>query len=99
MKYYEFETTEYPISYYLAKEEYLLTKNEEAFFVWNNLPGIVIGKNQVLEEEVNVAKAKEDKIPIYRRKSGFKRTDWRIFSQIRKSVKRRAILFRKSLRR
>ena len=70
MKYYEFETTEYPISYYLAKEEYLLTKNEEAFFVWNNLPGIVIGKNQVLEDEVNVAKAKEDKIPIYRRKSG-----------------------------
>ncbi|MBO7085886.1 MAG: glycine cleavage system aminomethyltransferase GcvT [Bacilli bacterium] len=70
MKYYEFETTEYPISYYLAKEEYLLTKNEEAFFIWNNKPGIVIGKNQVLDDEVNVAKAKEDNIPIYRRKSG-----------------------------
>lgn len=70
MKYYEFETTEYPISYYLAKEEYLLTKKEESFFIWNNLPGIVIGKNQILKDEVNVKNAMEDGVPIYRRKSG-----------------------------
>ena len=70
MKYYEFETEPKPISYYLAKEEYLLTKSEDSFFVWNNLPGIVIGKNQVLEEEVDVERAREDGIPIYRRKSG-----------------------------
>ena len=70
MKYYEFETTKHPISYYLAKEEYLLTKGEESFFVWNNLPGIVIGKNQVLEDEVNILEANKDGIPIYRRKSG-----------------------------
>ena len=70
MKYYEFETTKYPISHYLAKEDYLITRSEECFFIWNNLPAVVIGKNQVLATEVNLNYATEKGIKIYRRKSG-----------------------------
>lgn len=70
MKYYEFDTTKYPISYYLAMEEYLLTKSDDSFFIWNNLPGLVIGKNQLLEKEINVSKANDNNVKIYRRKSG-----------------------------
>ena len=43
------------ISYYLAIEDYILNNtNEEVFFIWNIDKSIIIGKNQLLESEVNL---------------------------------------------
>lgn len=59
------------ISYYLAIEDYFLNHtNEEVFFVWNIDKSIIIGKNQLLEGEVNINFTKKNNIPIYRRPSG-----------------------------
>ena len=59
------------ISYYLAIEDYFLNHtNEEVFFVWNIDKSIIIGKNQLLEGEVNIDFTKKNNIPIYRRPSG-----------------------------
>lgn len=59
------------ISYYLAIEDYFLNyTNEEVFFIWNIDKSIIIGKNQLLEGEVNINFTKKNSIPIYRRPSG-----------------------------
>lgn len=58
------------ISFYLALEEYLLNKKDEAFFVWRIDKSIIIGRHQLLEAEVNVPLAKELGCKIYRRPSG-----------------------------
>ena len=59
------------ISYYLAIEDYFLNyTNEEVFFIWNIDKSIIIGKNQLLEGEVNINFTKKNCIPIYRRPSG-----------------------------
>lgn len=59
-------------SYYFALEEYLLKKQsqEEYFFIWQIEPSLVVGRNQAIFEEINVEKAKQDEIQIYRRPSG-----------------------------
>lgn len=56
--------------FYLAVEEYLAGKGEEAFFIWQSSPTVIFGRNQVLEAEVNVKYCKEHNINIFRRKSG-----------------------------
>ncbi|QEH62025.1 lipoate protein ligase A [Spiroplasma chinense] len=57
----------------LAIEEFL-TKNkvykEPILFLWQNKNTIVIGRNQNTVEEVNIVKAKEDKVTIIRRNTG-----------------------------
>lgn len=59
------------ISYYLAIEDYILNNtNEEVFFIWNIDKSIIIGKNQLLESEVNLNYIKNNNIPIFRRPSG-----------------------------
>lgn len=58
------------ISFYLALEEYLLSKGEEAFFIWRIDKSIIIGKHQLLESEVNVEYAKSIGCEIFRRPSG-----------------------------
>ncbi|MCR3907003.1 MAG: lipoate--protein ligase [Tenericutes bacterium] len=59
--------------FYFALEEYVLTKllkdNETYFFTWE-IHGVVIGKNQVIENEVNLNFLKENKIDVYRRPTG-----------------------------
>ena len=59
--------------YNLALEEYVLTKllkdDETYFFTWE-IHGVVIGKNQVIENEVNLPYLKEHKIDVYRRPTG-----------------------------
>lgn len=59
--------------FYFALEEYvlnsLLKEGETYFFTWE-IHGVVIGKNQVIENEVNLAFLRENKIDVYRRPTG-----------------------------
>ncbi|KAB8121812.1 MAG: lipoate-protein ligase A [Candidatus Phytoplasma cynodontis] len=59
--------------FYFALEEYilnnLLKKHESFFFLWK-IKGIVIGKNQIIENEVNLDFVKKNKIDIFRRPTG-----------------------------
>ncbi|MFP7699572.1 lipoate--protein ligase [Candidatus Phytoplasma pyri] len=60
--------------FYFALEEYilsnLLSKEQEAFFFMWQIHGIVIGKNQIIENEVNLDFLKKNNIPIFRRPTG-----------------------------
>lgn len=59
--------------FYFALEQYILEnilKDDEAYFFTWKIKGIVIGKNQVLENEVNLDYTKENNIDIYRRPTG-----------------------------
>ena len=60
--------------WYLALEEYAarwLTKSGEGvFFTWVVDPTVIIGRHQVMSQEVNMQYCKENNIQIYRRKSG-----------------------------
>ena len=60
------------LSFYLAMEEYVTRHLDvpDAFFMWQVEPSVIFGRNQVLENEVNVAYCREHDIKIYRRKSG-----------------------------
>ncbi|TVY12260.1 lipoate--protein ligase [Candidatus Phytoplasma pini] len=59
--------------FYFALEEYFLNnflnKNEIFFFLWK-IHGVVIGKNQIIENEVNLDFLRENKIDIFRRPTG-----------------------------
>ncbi|MBO5134743.1 MAG: lipoyltransferase [Bacteroidaceae bacterium] len=59
-------------SFFLAAEEYV-AKHFPAgsyFFLWRTQPTVVVGRNQTIEQEVNVAFCREQGIEIVRRKSG-----------------------------
>ena len=59
------------LAFYLAMEEYVANAVEdEAFFVWRVEPTVIYGRNQVLENEVNLEYCKEHGVDIVRRKSG-----------------------------
>ena len=60
------------LSFYLAIEEYLINQNssDDYFFLWNIDKSIIIGKNQVLENELNLAEIDKIGAKIYRRPSG-----------------------------
>ena len=60
------------LSFYLAMEEFVArhTDESDAFFMWQVEPSVIFGRNQVLENEVNVAYCREHDISLYRRKSG-----------------------------
>ena len=53
-------------------EEYVARHLDEpeAFFMWQVEPSVIFGRNQVAENEVNVAYCLEHGIKVYRRKSG-----------------------------
>lgn len=59
--------------FYFALEEYILTEvlrdDETYFFTWE-INGVVIGKNQVIENEVNLEYLKANDIDVYRRPTG-----------------------------
>lgn len=59
--------------FYFALEEYamkeLLKKHDSFFFTWE-IEGVVIGKNQLIENEVNLPYCKENNIEIFRRPTG-----------------------------
>ena len=60
------------LSFYLAMEEYVARHISEpdCFFMWQVQPSVIFGRNQVIENEVNVAYCREHNIRMYRRKSG-----------------------------
>jgi lipoyltransferase/lipoate-protein ligase len=59
------------VAFYLAMEEFVAREVEdEAFFVWRVEPTVIYGRNQVLENEVNLEYCHEHKVDIVRRKSG-----------------------------
>jgi lipoate-protein ligase A len=60
------------LSFYLATEEYLAINfpPEEYFFLWQVKPTVIFGRNQLIENEVNLDYVKNNGIEFYRRKSG-----------------------------
>ena len=59
------------LAFYLAMEEYVAKEVEdEAFFVWRVEPTVIFGRNQVLENEVNLEYCREHGVDVVRRKSG-----------------------------
>ena len=60
------------LAFYLAMEEFVARHIDEpdAFFMWQVEPSVIFGRNQVLENEVNVSYCREHDIKLYRRKSG-----------------------------
>ena len=61
------------LSFYLAMEEYVARKlnaGEDCFFMWQVEPSVIFGRNQLVENEVNLEYCKAKGIRTYRRKSG-----------------------------
>ena len=58
------------LAFYLAMEEFVAREVEgEAFFVWRVEPTVIFGRNQVLENEVNLEYCREHDVDVVRRKS------------------------------
>lgn len=60
------------LSFYLAMEEYVarFLDEEECFFMWQVNPTVIFGRNQLMENEVNLEYVRSNNIQTYRRKSG-----------------------------
>lgn len=60
------------LSFYLAMEEYVARTIDEddLFFMWQVEPSVIFGRNQLIENEVNLDFCKKNGIKTYRRKSG-----------------------------
>ena len=60
------------LSFYLAMEEYVARRFDEpdCFFLWQVASSVIFGRNQVLQNEVNVDYCRRHGIELYRRKSG-----------------------------
>ena len=60
------------LSFHLAMEEYVARRLDEPdyFFTWQVEPTVIYGRNQVLENEVNLGYCREHGIEVFRRKSG-----------------------------
>ena len=61
------------LSFYLAMEEYVarrLNTGDDCFFMWQVRPTVIFGRNQLIENEVNLDFCRQRGIQMYRRKSG-----------------------------
>lgn len=61
------------LPFYLAAEEYAareLSPTDDYFFMWIVEPTVIVGRNQMIDTEVNVAYCRAQGIDIVRRKSG-----------------------------
>ncbi|MDY0011182.1 MAG: lipoate--protein ligase [Candidatus Izemoplasmatales bacterium] len=60
------------LTFYLATEEFLARNYpaDEYFFMWQVNPTVIFGRNQLIENEVNLKFVRENNIEFYRRKSG-----------------------------
>lgn len=60
------------LSFYLAMEEYVARNVDErdCFFMWQVRPSVIFGRNQLIENEVNLDFCRRRGIMTYRRKSG-----------------------------
>lgn len=61
-----------PLSFYLAMEEYVARHIivPDCFMMWQVSPSVIFGRNQLIENEVNLDFCRSHNIAIYRRKSG-----------------------------
>lgn len=65
------DESERRLPFYLAMEEYAArTSKEEIFFMWQVAPTVIFGRNQLLENEVNLDYCRQNSIQTFRRKSG-----------------------------
>ena len=61
------------LPFYLAMEEYVARQKRtgrDAFFMWQVEPTVIFGRNQLIENEVNLDYCRRNGIRAYRRKSG-----------------------------
>ena len=60
------------LSFYLAMEEYVAyhIDEQDSFFMWQVGSSVIFGRNQLIENEVNVPFCRQRGIKTYRRKSG-----------------------------
>lgn len=60
------------LSFYLSMEEYIVRyiDADECFFMWQVNPTVIFGRNQLMENEVNLEYVRANGIETYRRKSG-----------------------------
>lgn len=60
------------LSFYLAMEEYVAKHIDapDCFFMWQVKPSVIFGRNQLIENEVNLDYCRTHHIQTYRRKSG-----------------------------
>ena len=61
------------LSFYLSMEEYVarnMNNDEDCFFMWQVEPSVIFGRNQLIENEVNIDYCRKNNILTYRRKSG-----------------------------
>jgi lipoic acid synthetase/lipoate-protein ligase A len=60
------------LSFFLAMEEYVARQQlfDDAFFLWQVEPSVIYGRNQVVENEVNLDYCRDNGIQVYQRKSG-----------------------------
>ena len=73
MKYISLPSSEVRIlPFYLAMEEYVARTIDEddCFFMWQVNPTVIFGRNQLIENEVNLDYCRTHGIQTYRRKSG-----------------------------
>ena len=61
-----------PITYDFAVEAYVARhfRDDDYFFIWQTKPTVILGRNQLLQNEVNVDYCREHDVFISRRKSG-----------------------------
>ncbi len=61
-----------PLPFYLSMEEYAARymAEDDYVFLWQVPPTVIFGRNQLIENEVNIAYCREHGIQTYRRKSG-----------------------------
>ena len=60
------------LPFYLAMEEYAarIIGEDDIFFMWQVDPTVIFGRNQLIDNEVNVEYCREHGIAFYRRRSG-----------------------------
>ena len=60
------------LSFFLAMEEFVARQQfaDDAFFLWQVEPSVIYGRNQVMENEVNIAYCQAHGIQLFQRKSG-----------------------------
>ena len=60
------------LPFYFAVEEYVARQyvDDEYFFIWRVKPTVMLGRNQLIENEVDVEYCKSNNVHIFRRKSG-----------------------------
>lgn len=76
MIYIEFpDTRRRRLPFYLAAEEYLARSlaeqcSDDLFFMWQVDPSVIFGRNQIIDNEVNISYCRANGIGMFRRKSG-----------------------------